>query len=153
VKTDPGFESGLFGVPGGFALLAKIERIQEDGAPFPGKYRWVEGKVPPLDLKDYVGRLFLEKSGFFRVIAFVITTEDYRPENASAKPLPKISEGAQDLPDEIARDRFKGKNGYILIYSFQKEKGGRLIESKIRSLSALVHLEKSGILSRLKGLP
>ena len=153
VKTDPGFESSLFGVPGGFALLAKIERIQEDGAPFPGKYRWVEGKFPPLDLKDYVGRLFLEKSGYFRVIAFVITTEDYRPENPSAKPLPEISEGAQDLPDEIARDRFKGKHGYILIYSFKRKQGGEIREFKISSLSALAHLEKSGILSKLKTLP
>ena len=153
VKIDPAFESGLFGVPGGFAMLTKIERIQEDGTPLPGKYRWVKGKIPPLSLLEYIGRLFIEKPGYFRVIAFVITTENYRPERPSTKPLPNISDGAQDLPEEIARDQFKGKHGYVLIYSFKRKQGGEIKKFKISSLSALVHLEKSGILSNLKIFP
>lgn len=150
VKIDRAFESSLFGVPGGFALLTKTERIRQDGTPLPGIYRWTEGKVPPLDLKDHIGRLFFEKPGYFRVIVFVITTADYRPENPSTKPVPKISEGVQDLPDEIARELFKGKKGYVLIYSFEKKQGGAIKEFKINSLSGLIHLDKSGILKNLR---
>jgi HEAT repeat protein len=149
VQTDPNFESGIFGVPGGFALLAKTERINEDGTPLPGEYRWAQGYVPPLNFGEYVGQLFFEKPGYFRVIAFVITTEEYRPQEPSNKALPRISEGATDLPEGISNESFYDKKAYLLVYSFKRFRGGRVTDFKISSLSAVTHLEKSGVMKAL----
>lgn len=143
--TDPGFESGLFSVPGGFAMLAKLERINADGAPYPGRYRWLEGKVPPLSLQDYIGRLFFEEKGYFRVVAFVIT--DQQNFGSSNRPLPDIAAGGTDLPPEIARARFQGRTCYALVYSFERRRGGQ--PQPYKSLSALIHLRQAGVLNAL----
>jgi HEAT repeat protein len=149
-QTDPNFESGVFGVPGGFAVLAKTERINEDGTPLPGEYRWALGYVPPRNLGDYIGQLFSERPGYFRVLAFVISTEKYRPQDPSTNPLPSISEGATELPGEIAAASFRNKRAYVLVYSFKRFRGGAVTDFKLSGLSALTHLERSGVLEMLK---
>jgi len=152
-EIDPAFESSVFGVPGGFALLAKIERIREDGSPLPPPYRWTLGQIPPLSLSDYVGQLFFEKPGYFRELAFVVTDEEYSPENPHPRSIPDIGEGALDLPGELARDLLEKKKAYLLVYSFVRERGGRTRELRLSGLSASIHLQKSGVLGSLSTQP
>ncbi|HEU4388158.1 MAG TPA: HEAT repeat domain-containing protein [Blastocatellia bacterium] len=149
VATDQSFESGLFGVPGGFALVAKIERIKGDGFPLPGQYRWARGYVPPQSISEYVGQLLFEKPGYFRVLVFVITSQSYEGQNPSGERLPETSEGAQELPDVIAREALGGKHAYLLVYSFERERGGYTKDFTLSGLSALVHFQRSGVMQRL----
>jgi hypothetical protein len=144
--VDKGFESGLFGAPGGFVMLARMERVNEDGTPFPGGLRWTREDVPPLNLVDYFGQLFMENPGYFRVIAFVIT--DKINFGQGDKSLPDIPSGT-DLPPEIRALSFRGRNCSALIYSFKRKPGASMTE--IRNLSMDEHLRKSGVLNALLG--
>ncbi len=144
-QIDPNFEQGLFGVPGGFALLTKMERINEDGTPLPGKFRWVTGKIPPLSFTDYFGQLFFERPGYFREIAFVFT--DKSNFGQSDKVLPNIHFGGTDFPPDLSNKLLKDVNNYIIIYSFKRINGGKL--SNYDQLSAVVQLSNSGIYQSL----
>jgi HEAT repeat protein len=148
IGVDPNFESGLFGVPDGFVLLAKMERTQEDGTPFPKEYRWTRDKVPPLSLSDYVGRLFYERPGYFRVLAFVVTPQVVT--GFGPGEVPDLSLGAPSLPQELGRAPLKGMNAYVMVYSYRRERGGNAEPLRSSGLSALTHLTKSGVLAILQ---
>jgi HEAT repeat protein len=145
--VDQDFESGLFGVPGGFALLARMEHINDKGYPLKGSDRWLQGREPIRSLSDYIARLFFEKPGYYRVIAFVVTPESLY--KTSTEPLPRIADGAQTLPKKIADASFKGKKCYVLVYSLEREPGGA--SKPFSALSVYTHVERSGILTSLMG--
>ena len=130
-------------------MLAKTERIREDGTPLPPPYRWSTEHVPPLSLGDYLGQLFFEKPGYFRVLAFVVTTQEYSTHNPDRRSLPDIRTGEQELPEQLARETVGGRKAYLLVYSFARERGGRTKELKLNGLSAFLHLQKSGLLATL----
>ena len=66
-----GFEHGLFKGPfGGFALVARMERIKRDGAPFPEPARWMKEGSPKLSLAEIFADLFFENPGYFRVSSY-----------------------------------------------------------------------------------
>jgi hypothetical protein len=146
-KVAPGFENSLFSCPGGFVLLARMERIEEDGTPLPGVFRWTQGKVPPLSLSDYLWQLFLEKPGFFRVVAFVVT--DKQNFGTSDRELPKLIDGGEVLPPEVGRLTFNGRSCYALVYVFKKKRAEVGLPLFHDPLSAKTHLEKAGILAVL----
>jgi HEAT repeat protein len=144
---DSNFESGLFRTPGGFALLSKMERIAQDGTPFAGKQRWVLGKIPPQSLSDLLTQLFLEKPGFFRVIAFVVTDQiNFEQGNEE---LPDFHRGGTVLPPGIASLTMKGRQCYALVYSFEKRAGSSATNLSHESLNAKLHLAKAGLLDAL----
>lgn len=146
-QCDSNFESGLFRTPGGFALLSKMERIGQDGTPFPGKQRWVLGKIPPQSLSDLLSQLFLEKPGFFRVIAFVVTNQiNFEQGNEE---LPDFHRGGTILPPGIASLTMKGRQCYALVYSFEKRAGSSATNLSPESLNAKLHLAKAGLLDAL----
>jgi HEAT repeat protein len=150
VACNEEFQSGLFGVPGGFVVLSKMERVDADGTPLPGKLRWTMGKLVPSSLADYISQLFLERSGYFRVIAFVIT--DQINFGSSDKKLPEIREGGTLLPPGIAALPLKGRHCYALIYKFEKKPGASTVSLGGDVPSARVHLAKAGILDALDRL-
>jgi HEAT repeat protein len=141
--VDQGFESGVFTVPGGFAMLARLERIAADGSPLGGENHWAYGELRPMSLSDYIGRLFLEKPGYFRILAFVITSEPILHHGDGTLPSP--SSGWAGLPDALRVEKFKNKTAYVLVYSYERSAGGQF--SSFDALSAKVHLEKSGVLA------
>lgn len=144
LDTDPNFEAGVFSVPGGFALLAKAERIDpENASPLQGDARWI--KTRDLSLTNFIAQLFFEKPGYFRKIAFVITTEIYL--GSGDQPLPDIDEGVINIPPQVENDTFKTKKAYVLVYSYQQVRGNNTLEFK--KFSAVVHLRAAGILCQL----
>jgi hypothetical protein len=58
-SASPDFDSGLFGIPSGFVMLARLERISPDGSPYPGRLRWDSNPIPPKSLEQYLVDLFL----------------------------------------------------------------------------------------------
>jgi HEAT repeat protein len=146
VDIDPNFESGLFSVPGGFALLTKVERILEDGTPYPERSRWSQEKIPPTNVSDYLEKLFVSKPGNYRSFAIVITDENTL--TPSDRELPLFSQGGMDLPTALGRKSLQGLNCYALIYSWQRRPGGP--PTAEQKLSALTHIDKSGLLQSLR---
>ena len=147
-----GFEdSGLFHVPGGFAVVTRVERILQDGTSSPAD-RWIGGKGKPLNLLDYLGRLFLERPGQFRLIAFLITDqegfESGRMELSEQASRQLSLSGGRVLPESLRGLPWKGRSCHVLVYHFEK-KGGSALVFHPSALSTREHLSKAGLWGRL----
>jgi len=149
--AETGFrEPGVFAAPSGFALLAQVERIHEDGTPYAPPDRWSSGKLPlrSFSLKDYLSDLFFDTPGDFRLFVFLITTEldpVKRGATLSEEAATELARsGGRILPDSIGDLTLKGRNSFVLVYQFQRAQGqfATLAQS---SISAQEHLQKSGI--------
>jgi hypothetical protein len=147
------YETGLFsGPPGGFALVARLERIDASGKPYPGRARWTTEGQPKLDLVELLGDLFLERPGHFRIVVFVVTDQP----NFQADPrvrLPDVRDGAQVMPPGLATMPLAGKYVLALVYSFERRQGEQMRAWVDGSPSTLQHLHAAGIWQRLSKRP
>jgi HEAT repeat protein len=143
------YDYGLFEIPDGFVLLARLERIQPDGAPFSGRDRWNESTIPVRSLKDYLLELFLSPPGRFRIIAFAVAREEPLTGSATAR-LPTFGAGAKVLPQWIAQLPFVDREAYALVYTFQRYDGGKMVLNYAGSPSGLTHLIAAGIWGALQ---
>src|SRR6185436_14579195 len=67
------FEYSFYQAPGGFALVARLERMSNDGTPLPEQFRFLEpASDEPFVLSAYVKQLFFAPEGFYRQIVFVV---------------------------------------------------------------------------------
>jgi len=155
--TKAGFEDqALFEVPEGFAIVTRVERIHEDGSAWGTSDRWSSGKIPlqSLDLAEYLRRLFLERPGQFRLLVFVVTTEQIIPATeqpiAETKARELIMRGGRVLPDRIRRLPFRDHFCHVLIYHFEKRIGEGAVIRYPSPLSPQVHLAKTGVLNYLQ---
>ncbi|HEU0076209.1 MAG TPA: hypothetical protein VFQ76_01095, partial [Longimicrobiaceae bacterium] len=125
-RASSGFEHGLFaGIPGGFALVARMERIREDGSPLPGRARWMKEGNPKVSLVEFLSDLFFEKPGYFRVIAFAVTTNVTPGSDAGAR-LPEPEEGSPWVPADLAKLPFRDQQVLALIYSFERRPNAKI---------------------------
>lgn len=143
-------------MPGGYAIVTRVERIREsDGSPYPLPHRWTRGKVSPASVREYLGSLFFEKPGQFRMFVFVITK--LNSIESSAERLPEeeawslYRRGGGVLPENLGRTTFRGVHCHVLIYRFQKKFGqGATIEyADPLGLTSEIHLRGSGLLRTL----
>lgn len=146
-KASSGFEWGLFGnVPKGFALVARMERIKDDGTPYPGPARWLSEGTPLITLSDFLGNLFFEKPGHFRIISFVVTDDVNFQGDTSAK-LPSISSGARDMPRELRQVPYGPDLQLLaLVYTFERKSGAQITAWEGGAPSAQQHLAAAGVL-------
>jgi hypothetical protein len=149
--ASPDYDYGFFGIPNGFLMLARLERINPDGSPYPGRLRWNSSPIPPNSLSEYLVNLFFSPPGYFRVVALAVTGEEPTKTQPDAK-LPSPSEGAKTLPEEIAKLPFGGHQVFALVYTFQRYDGGRMALNYESSPSGLTHLVASGIWGALQSL-
>jgi hypothetical protein len=116
-----------YSVPGGFALVTRLEQVGDDGSPRPGDARW--STVPrfgSFSLRDYLRALLQATPGHFRVIAFVVTDQDF---DSTPKPMTEelasewAESGAPRLPASIAA-RPAGDRVFsvALIYEFARHR-------------------------------
>jgi hypothetical protein len=149
-RASTGFETGLFGgVPNGFAVVARMERIQTNGAPYPGDSRWVMQGMPFLSLSDFLGNLFFEKPGYFRVIALVATNDVNFSADPNAK-LPSIGQGAREMPTEMRAKAFDTQSLLALIYTFERKPGAEITTWPDGAPSGTQHLTAAGLLGALQ---
>jgi hypothetical protein len=138
------FEFGLFGnVPGGFALVARLEHIYPDGRPYVGLQRWSERDEPIAGLRDYIAHLFLAVPGYYRTIAFLVTNQEGQAPGSGK--LPNLRIGAQSLPEEIAALTMDGRECLALIYTYRRFRGGLIAFGYDGSPSGQTHLALAGI--------
>jgi hypothetical protein len=144
-----------FYVPSGFAIVSQLEQINPDGTP-KKKERWsVQYQQSEInDFASYIKALFIAMPGYFRVIAFIFTTQPYKQTN---KEMPKdtaaslIHAGLDNLPPKIEAvpysENFKCN---ALIYEFeQKSINSKAVLKDPSSVNGKEHLVKAKIWGEL----
>jgi hypothetical protein len=149
-------ERSYYSVPGGFAMASRIEQMNHDGTPKGAADRW-SLEVPPMrkfSLSAYMSALFTARSGYYRVIVFVVTSHPFR--QASAKVTSEqagfwSSRGLNELPEYFAkRDYTSAHKCTALIYEFKRTEGRHAEFVDPSEITGQIHLEKSGLLAALK---
>jgi len=147
--ADVGFEWGLFrGPPRGFAIVARMEQVDEDGRPKPGRQRWITSEPAKLTPADFVADLFFQKPGYYRVVLFVVS-DDNNPAQGPKVDLPEPNEGARVLPAEMAARPIGEGAVLALIYNFERRRNAS-ITTWVDSPSARSQLASAGLEEELE---
>jgi hypothetical protein len=142
-------ERGFFRTqPDGIALVTRLERINDDGTPYPEANRW-PAQARDRTLGQILWSLFYVDPGRYRVIVFVLndvpfSTSGKEPTSDEAREW--LRTGANALPSDIADESYGSRKCTGLVYEFSSDGRARLVQS---SVTAKQHLEKSGVLQAL----
>jgi hypothetical protein len=150
--------ASFYTAPGGFALVARLERIRDDARPEQGAGRFVEPRagdaLKPEDPLGFVEALFFAPEGRYRQVVFVASD---RPIGESAWTL--TPDAAGDLLDDGAARLAQGyrsipfSSGHrvtALIYEFRKQGEAQAQVSIPGRWNARTHLTRSGVLANLR---
>lgn len=143
--------TGVFRITGGFARVTRMEHIDATGTPLSGDARWTNDTLPPRDLLDYLGLLFLQRPGHYRFFVFAVT-------NTWAPPTKEIityseadvlyQSGRPELTEDIGKLSFKDRQCYVLVYDFDKNGNAatQVVPSKVDVQTQLI---RTGIWAKL----
>lgn len=149
--VDSGFDIGLFsGPPGGFVLVTRLERIDENGKPFPPPHRFTQRGSPKVGFWQAVAGLLGEKPGYFRIIAFVVADDVAinAATPATAIPLDAIGQVTR-LPAAMANQPVGQRKVTAFVYAFKRAGNGPRQNWTTGAPSAADHLRASGLGARL----
>ena len=149
-------EKSYYAVPGGFALVTRLEQIDQSGTPLEGPNRW-HSEVDALSkfsLREYLKALFTVRPGYFRVVVFLVTPHPFTQKNRSltrSEAMEWLNAGANVLPESHSLHRYSNQfTTTALIYEFLKTDSNEEPHQKIPGLlTGKDHLVKSGILDAL----
>ncbi len=121
------FDKRYYAVPGGFALVTRIEQMESDGSPKTGPQRWsLQLPRPTFNLSSILNALFYARQGYYRFIVFIASPyilqkskEGITPAEANAW----LTGGAERLPKSVGDLDFMQADYACtaLIYEFEKE--------------------------------
>ncbi|MDD5274154.1 MAG: hypothetical protein PHU14_15735 [Methylovulum sp.] len=139
----------------GYALVTKLEKINNDGTPKSGIERW-EAKLDStasFNLKYIFKVLFTANAGYYRIIVFIVSPipiiEDTIPVSEEAA-VNWIRQGSDRLPAHLSELTFDDRyRCTALIYEFEQEKAGSLPNLISSNIPAHMHLEASGFYKAL----
>lgn len=150
--------SSFYTAPGGFVLVARLERIRDDARPAADADRFVNPRPGDVEKPDdplgFIEALFFAPEGRYRQVMFVATD---RPVGEGAWTL--TSDGAGELLDEgsaglanAARNAAFGAGHRVvaLIYEFRKQGGGQAEVIIPGRWDGDTHLARSGVLTNLR---
>jgi len=151
-------ERSFYSVPDGFALVSRLEQINDTGQAVSGADRWsIEMKSPRVfSVRSYLSSLFKGRPGRFRVIAFIVTQHPISADKGGSEfeaSRDWLWSGANRLPSSIADLRFTPAYACTaLIYEFEHQPGGSPPVQKLPgSFPGKEHLEKAMIWQALGG--
>ena len=144
-------------LPNGFALITRLEQFNEDGSSKPDPYRWVDYPVAEGSggILDYLYSLILPRKGFFRVFVFAVTDQS---EGSNGQVVDRaqaqkwLENASSHLPNALG-SRPLNDNHFVevLVYEFQVSESTLKAKSHCPCANPCrVHLEKSGLLGRLR---
>jgi hypothetical protein len=144
-------ERSYYSVPGGFALVSRIEQIRADATPVEPPARWaIDSPQVRASFIDHIRALFNAPPGFYRVIVFAVTDQDFaadpRPPS-SAEARGWASSGSLRLSAPLANLPYT-QNHYTtaLIYEFERRADRNEAEMRTPSNTpGQVHLERTGL--------
>jgi hypothetical protein len=150
------FDRSFFFVPSGFAMVTRLEQIDEAGNPVPEPDRWptTVGAPTSFSLANYISELFFARAGYYRVIVFIATplafVEGEIPPTAD-EATAWVQGGLNTLP--TASQNLPYTDDFTLtalIYEFQHGGSGATAEQLVPSrLPGRTHLERGRIISLL----
>lgn len=151
-------EYSLFRVPGGFALVARLEQFTPDGAPAPQGMRFLDPHAQmPFSLSAYVEHLFFAPEGYYRLIVFVVTDHPVvarAPSPDADAASAWLAQGADRLPPAFSGLPFTANHQVgALIYEFRKHGQDGIATLQPGELDARTHLAKSGLYAALVRAP
>lgn len=143
-------ERYYYAVPEGFALVTRLEQINEDGTSKAPPERWAPDLEPlhTFSLKAYLKALFMANPGLFRVFVFVVTPLPFGHSGAGIS-KDEIDEwtkcGLNTLPPEIGHRPFTADcRCTVLVYEFeQSEPGAEATQNLPSSMDGRTHLYKA----------
>jgi hypothetical protein len=155
-------EKSYFFVPGGFALVTRLEQFNPDGTckEHPPRWEVTPTKSGGFVVTKYITDLFKAKPGKYRVIVFVVTDQSFAQENrrvTSAEAREWLRDGANRLSLEIAIQPFSAEHACTaLVYEFTRDENGPAAmllsaSSTPPGLPARIHLEKAKLWEKLTG--
>jgi hypothetical protein len=148
-------EYSLYAVPGGFAVVARLERMDSEGRPVAESLRFLPPETAePFSLTTYIQGLFFAPEGDYRQIVFLVTplviqASGPAPTEAQAETI--LWGGGDRLPDIYKTLPFTDDDQVTaLIYEFHKGGGARDVKTRAPGhFSALTHLQRSGLYAQL----
>lgn len=144
-------ERSFYAAPGGFALVARLERIRPDGTPEPDQFRFSPpGTGEPFSLAAYVQQLFFAPEGFYRQIVFIVNDQAFVAtgrELTAEEAQDLLTSGTNRLPASFNTRRFTDTHEVTaLIYEYRKGAADRDVETLVPGrLSARQHLQRAGV--------
>lgn len=150
-------ERSYFAVPGGFALVTRLEQFDEEGKSKAPPDRWVTDMRPMrgFSLGEYIRTLFTASPGYYRIIVFIVTPvlfDQTDQEVNREEAMAWLRSGLNNLPDEVGAQEYSQSHVCTaLIYEFkQPEKGTEAELSVPGRLSGIEHLTNAGLFAELK---
>ncbi|MBV8685984.1 MAG: hypothetical protein JOZ90_15255 [Alphaproteobacteria bacterium] len=148
-----GFDSwGFYRVPGGFALVTRLERIRADGKPLPPPRRWQTGPRSLLDpqdfgsLKSLLEALRHADAGRYRTIVLHVAPV---PPSYGGADVPAPAGGAAFLTADFRAIPFAPPYAVrALVYEMKRPSIGaeaRLLPAGASGLDGVGHLREAGI--------
>jgi hypothetical protein len=151
-------ETSYFAVPGGFALVTRLEQIDSGGVPKHPPARWSIGppQVRTFSLGEYMRALLTGNPGYYRVLVFTVTPT---PFTESDKKLTEeearnwLVSGLNVLPNEIGSRAYTQNTACtVLIYEFERLENQTPHLLDPSPLDARSHLMNSGIWQGLQSV-
>jgi|GEM_PF-1034744 len=149
-------ERSYYAVPDGFALVSRLEQINEDGTPKKAPDRWSMNFKPlsHFSLTAYFKALFTAAPGHFRIIVFVVSPHPFSQEDVDvnvADGQAWLAGGLNALPDEIGRKRVQDDHRCTaLIYEFEQQPSEARVFFKDPSpVTGKMHLTRTHLWQRL----
>ena len=136
----------------GFAMVTRLERIDENGRPLEGAERFAPPEArSSWSLGSYLQRLFYAPPGYYRQIVFAATDQPYERDNLAPAPtreeLDEMMADAdtEQLPDAMVERPFSSAHRlHALIYEFEKGQADEDVR-QITRLGGAAHMQAAGI--------
>jgi hypothetical protein len=155
-------ERAYFAVPGGFALVTRLEQIDLDGKPMSPPARWSDHSTLSLQnfsLREYLRSLLTANPGYYRIIAFVVTPVSFSESKkiiSEAESSDWLRSGSNYLPGSVARMPSPANvECTALVYEFKRRSAATDSPDQITlllpsQLDSHVHLVNSGLWASLE---
>ena len=150
-------EKSWYSIPGGFALVSRLEQFRPDGASMDDQDRWSVRNVPSRirSIRDYIDSLFSARPGLYRAIVFLITNNPFVKDNSEVtreQAMDWLRGGMNTIPPTISSLEFTDDyTCTALIYEFEQSTPDHVAFLKRPSkFTGLTHLEKCKILDSLR---
>jgi hypothetical protein len=151
-------EKSYYGIPGGFAIVTRIEQINSDGSPTSSN-RWVAEiasvSLSEFSLEKYLNALFSAPKGRYRMFVFMVTSNIIV---SSGTPVSQgdaqawVVEGANKLPKEMMSTPYtKDFSCIAYIYEFiQSGYNQTAVQNTPSSITGQEHLQQAGLWDTLE---
>lgn len=151
-------ERSYFGVPGGYALVTRLERIEDDGTPRAGPERWAldDARSTSFSLRDYLRALLLARPGHFRVFVFAVTPRAFAATGAAvgaSEALAWIGAGFVRLPDAVGAIPLASAPFHCTVLIYEFERAAEADPAKVvvpGHVEARQHLVRAGLWGALE---